>query len=77
MINFPKRAIGAVQVEVISADYDKPLDGWRAKDCEPFIGDELNKTICWCNKSLSDLNGTLVRLRFQLKDATLYSFDIR
>ena len=70
-------SIGAVQVEVISADNDKPLDGWRAKDCEPFIGDELNKTICWGNKSLSDLNGTLVRLRFQLKDAALYSFDIR
>ena len=68
---------GTIQVEVRSVDNDKPLDGWSAEDCEPFKGNEINEHVYWGNKTLSDLKGSVVRLRFQLKDATLYSFDIR
>ena len=68
---------GTIQVEVRSVDNDEPIEGWSAEECEPFKGNELNASVSWGNKSLSHLNGTLVRLRFQLIDASLYSFDIR
>jgi hypothetical protein len=70
-------ANGEIRVEIRSAVRDEPLAGWTANDCIPFSGDELDATIRWGDKSLKDLRGKLVRLRFQLKEATLFSFDIR
>ena len=70
-------AKGEIRVEVRSAIRDKPLVGWTAKDCAPFTGDELDEPIRWGGKRLSDLKGKVVRLRFQLQDAILYSFDLR
>ncbi len=71
------RARGEIRVELRSAIRDEPLKGWTAADCTPFIGDELDAPIHWGDKSLNDLKGKPVRLRFQLEDATLFSFDIR
>lgn len=68
---------GEVRVEVRSAIRDEPLVDWTADVCTPFSGDELDASICWGDKRLSDLKGKVVRLRFQLEDATLYSFDMR
>ena len=71
------QATGEIRVEIRSAVRDEPLEGWTAKDCIPFSGDQLDTPIRWGDKSLKDLKGKPVRLRFQLEDATLYSFDIR
>jgi hypothetical protein len=70
-------ADGEIRVEVRSAIRDKPLTAWTADDCIPFTGDDLMTPVRWGDKSLSELRGDLVRLRFQLKDAVLFSFDIR
>ena len=70
-------AEGEIRVDVRSAIRDEPLDGWGVDDCTPFIGSELDASINWGDKKLSDLKGKMVRLRFQLKDGTLYSFNIR
>ena len=64
-------------MEVRSAIRDEPLAGWTADDCISFTGDDLMTPVRWGDKSLSKLKGELVRLRFQLKDAVLFSFDIR
>ena len=69
-------AAGEIRVEVRSAIRDEPLEGWTSEDCTPFTGSGLNNQISWGNKKLSDLKGKMVRLRFTLKDGTLYSFDI-
>ena len=71
------QASGEIRVEIRSAIRDETLPGWSAEDCTPFSGDNLDSHIQWGNKRLSDLNGKIVRLRFQLKDATLYAFDIK
>ena len=69
-------AEGEILVEVRSAIRDEPLEGWSFDDCTPFTGSELNAPMNWGNKKLSDLKGKMIRLRFQLKDGTLYSFNI-
>lgn len=69
-------AEGEILVEVRSAIRDEPLEGWSFDDCTPFSGSELNSPINWGDKKLSDLKGKMVRLRFQLKDGTIYSFNI-
>ena len=71
------RAKGEIRVEIRSAIRDEPIEGWTANDCIPFVGDEVDAPILWGDKSLKDLKGKLIRLRFQLKDATLFSFDMR
>ncbi|MEN8193795.1 MAG: hypothetical protein ABFS12_13315 [Bacteroidota bacterium] len=68
---------GEIRVEIRSAVRDESVEGYTAEECIPFNGDELNASISWEDKSLKDLKGNIVRLRFQLKDAELYSFDIR
>jgi len=71
------QADGEIRVEVRSAIRDEPLEGWTAEECTPFRGDNLDSPVQWGNKKLSELKGEIVRLRFQLKDATLYAFDIK
>ncbi len=71
------QAKGEIRLEIRSAIRDEPLKGWTAEECIPFSGDELDALIRWKDKSLKDLKGKLVRLRFQLKYATLFSFDMR
>ena len=69
-------AEGEIRVEVRSAIRDEPLDGWGVEDCTPFNGSALDAPINWNGKKLSDLKGQIIRLRFQLRDGTLYSFNI-
>jgi hypothetical protein len=71
------QAEGEIRVELRSALRDEPISGWTAEDCNPFHGDELEAAIHWGDKSLKKYQGKLVRLRFQLDSAILYSFDIR
>ena len=71
------QARGEIRVEIRSAIRDETLPGWSAEDCTPFSGDNLDSHIQWGNKRLSDLKGKIVRLRFNLRDAVLYSFDIK
>jgi hypothetical protein len=70
-------ARGNMRVEVRSAVRDEPIEGWTASDCTPFTGDSLDLPVRWGEKTLQDLNGQIIRLRFSLDKATLYSFDIR
>lgn len=67
---------GTIKVEVRSVIEDEALDGYTADDCMLINGDNLNIPVRWGNKSLSDLKGKKIRLRFELNDATLYSFNI-
>lgn len=73
-INFSTSAGGSVRVELQGAE-SKPIPGFALTDCHLQYGDQLDRVVSW--KSGTDvrrLAGQPVRLRFELKDADLYSF---
>ena len=44
------------------------------KDCPEFFGDEVDRVVTWGNgPDVGTLEGKIVRLRFSMKDAGLYS----
>ena len=53
----------------------KPLSGLGKTDCDAFGGDAIRHRVSWRGKSdLRELAGKIVRLRFHLRRAKLYSF---
>ena len=79
VMNFSTSAIGSIQVEIQDA-VGNPIDEFALPDCPEIYGDELDRVVTW--KDGRDLNaahlaGKLIRLRFVMKDADLYSFQFR
>jgi hypothetical protein len=73
-INFSTSAAGGIRVELQDAG-GKPIPGFNLADCNLQFGDQLDRTVSWkAGTSVSPLAGQPVRLRFELKDADLYSF---
>jgi hypothetical protein len=73
-INYSTSAAGSVHVEIQDAK-GKPLPGHALSDCHEIFGDQIDRTVVWKDgESVKKLAGTLVRLRFVLKDADLFSF---
>jgi hypothetical protein len=74
-MNLATSAAGSIRVEIQDAD-GNPIPGYELANCQEQFGDTLNLTVKW-NKgnSLGDLAGQAVRLRFEIKDADLYSFQ--
>lgn len=73
-INFSTSAAGSIRVELQDAG-GTPIPGFTLADCNLQFGDQLDRIVSW--KSETDvrrLAGQPVRLRFELKDADLYSF---
>ena len=57
--------------------WEKAIPGYALEDCDPIVTDALDYTVKWRGKSdLSALKGHAVYLRFQMKKADLYSFQI-
>jgi hypothetical protein len=74
-INFSTSAAGSIRVELQDAAR-KPIPGFTLADCNLQFGDQLNHTVSWkAGPDVSKLAKKPVRLRFQLKDADLYSFQ--
>ena len=47
-------------------------------NCEQIIGDEVERVVAWANGTdVEPLAGQTVRLRFEMKDADIYSFRFR
>jgi len=63
---------GTVRVELLGDD-GKPLPGYSAAECEPLTGDGVEQRIRWRNHDTPPADAT-VRLRFQLRNASLYAF---
>ncbi len=74
-INYSTSAAGGLRVELQTAD-GKPIDGFALADCPEIIGDRIEHTVSWkSGADLGKLAGQTVRLRFELKDADLYSLQ--
>ena len=76
-LNFATSAAGSLKVE-IQDGYGNPFPGFALDDCTPVLGDTIDRTVIWRNGSdVSSLNGKIVRLRFILVDADLYSYQFQ
>ena len=54
------------------------LPGFAMDDCHEVFGDDLERVVSWQGDGdLVALAGTPVRLRFELRDADLYSLRFR
>lgn len=74
-LNFATSAAGRMHVEITDAA-GKPLPGFTLAESDEIFGDSLDRTITWKgNSDTSSLAGKPVRLRFQLHDADVYSFQ--
>ncbi len=77
LINVATSAAGAVRVEIQNLD-GRPLPGYALSDCDEVYGDDLDRAVTWRKSSdLAPLSGKPVRMRFEVKDADLYSFQFR
>ena len=73
-INFSTSAGGSLRVEIQDAD-GKAKPGFAMSDCNLLYGDQLDRVVSWKpGADVSQLAGQSVRLKFELKDADLYSF---
>ena len=76
-LNFASSAAGDVRVE-IQDEHGDPIPGFNAADCEPQFGDTVDRVVHWKGgPDVSELAGKVVRLRFLLKDADLYSYQFQ
>lgn len=67
-------AAGHLRVEVTTPDGRKVLPGWEAGQGVAVTGDHVRAEVTWPGRTLAELRGQRVRLRFHLQQADLYSF---
>ncbi len=74
-LNYSTSAAGSMRIE-IQDETGKAIPGFAMEDCPIIFGDHLDRVIPWKEgKDLAALSGKPVRLRVELKDADLYSFQ--
>lgn len=76
-LNYATSAAGELRVALCD-EAGAPLPGFGAGDCDPLIGDELARVVSWRGRrDLSRLAGRVIRLRFHLEDADIFSLQFR
>ena len=76
-LNISTSAAGSIRVELQHVD-GSPIPGFREQECDLIIGDRIDRVVLWQGQSdLRPLAGRPIRLRFVMKDADLYSLQIR
>ena len=76
-MNYATSTGGGIRVEIQDKD-GRPLKGYALGSCPPIYGDAIEEAVAWQSGSdLSKLAGKPIRLRFELKDADLYSIRFR
>ena len=68
-INFATSAVGYLKVIICDTDGNE-IEGYNSGE---LFGNSIERTVDF-DKSLKDLNGKEVRLKFQLSSCDLYSF---
>ncbi len=70
-LNFSTSALGWIYVDVLDAN-NKPLEGWHS--CELF-GNTTDRIVYFGDsKDVSSLQGKVIRLRFTMRSADIYSY---
>jgi len=74
-INFSASAAGSVRVEIQDAQ-GTPVKHFTLADCPDMFGDEIARVVRWKGgTNTGGLAGKVVKVRFVLKDADLFSFQ--
>ena len=74
-LNFATSAAGSVQVELQQPD-GTAMPGFALAECNELFGDTVDRVVTWKGGGdVRSLVGKPVRLRFELKDADVYSFQ--
>lgn len=74
VLNMATSAAGTILVEIQRPD-GTPVDGYALEDCDELFGDDLERIVSWRgNSDTSSISGEVVRIRFSLSDADLYSY---
>ncbi len=74
LLNVSTSAAGSVRIEIQDLA-SQPLPGFVLADCHEVYGDDLERTVARKgHPDLGTLAGQPVRLRFEVRDADLYSF---
>jgi len=77
VINYSTSSIGHVKVELQDVN-GAPIPGFALVDADEIVGDEIRRTVTWKDSSdVSALAGQAIRLRFEMKDADLYSIQFK
>lgn len=72
-LNYSTSAAGGIRVEIQTAD-GEPIPGFTLDECPVIIGDSIKRVVSWkTGDDLSRLEGKSVRIRFEMKDADIYS----
>lgn len=76
-LNYSTSAAGYIRVEILDGD-DHVLTSFSKEDMVPRRGDEIEGKMYWNGSGdLSSLQGRVIRLRFIMKEADLYSLQFR
>jgi len=79
VLNYATSAVGSIRWEIIDSS-GNPLPGLGAEQTQPLSGDETEHVIQIQNpkhRPASGLESHALRLRFIMRDADLYSFQVR
>lgn len=77
VINFATGAAGSVRIE-IQDQAGAVIPGYALEESVDQVGDEVERRVRWRNGGdVGSLSGRVVRLRFAMKDADLYSLRFR
>lgn len=75
-INYSSSSIGYVKVILVD-EAGKELPGFGETDAMKITGDKIDYTVKWkSGKQISSLGNQIVRVKFILRDADLYSFAV-
>jgi len=73
VVNVDARS-GSFTAEILDTD-GKPIVGFNRADCDPFAGNAVRHTVTWRGAAdVSSLKGEAVCVRFELRNAKLYSY---
>jgi len=77
VMNYATSTAGSIRVEIQDED-GTPLEGYSLESCPEIYGDAIEEVVAWeGGADMGKLAGKPVRLRFELKDADLYSMRFR
>ncbi|MEW5902528.1 MAG: hypothetical protein AB1715_13765, partial [Acidobacteriota bacterium] len=77
IINFSTSAAGSIRIE-IQDERGQPIDGFALGEGPEIFGDSVEHVVRWRQgSSLEKLAGRVVKLRFLLRDADLYSLRFK
>ena len=65
---------GEIRVEILD-DANQVIVGFEVDACEPVMGDSVRHRVSWKGKSVGNLVGRTVKLRFHLTASRLYAFQ--